>query len=445
MVQYRMTSALLCLSRQLSAPQLQPDLAAAGVRVLLVQREITNLVQNVVIHAPDVVIVDNPSPNSHWFQAIHILAQSAPCPVLMFTSDTDSGAIELATQSEVHVYVMNGYGANRLRSLIYLAQVRFRHVQAQRKAFDEIATRFEERKDVDRAKGILMQHQQLSDDDAFRVLRSQAMRSNQRLGQLSKQVIQSAHLAEAVNRAGQLRMLSQRVVKLHLLVRADVQRAHHAQLLAQSIQWVDTNVAHLRSSLSLPTFGDLLDQVVTAWSLLKDALTHHDGATAMDAHAEALLQGAERLTANLESAGQTPPLHVLNLAGRQRMLSQRYAKGVLQSMDQPSLTPLTPLAPSAPPEPTDVLAVLQATQQEFEAALTYLNALPLRSTAIQEGLREAGIAWVHLVAAARTLAPVQGRARAPSLDALAQSSESLLQLFDALAAHYEHSLDMLLS
>ena len=93
-------------------------------------------------------------------------------------------------------------------------------------------TRFEERKSVDRAKGILMQARQVSDDDAFALLRSAAMRSKQRLGQLSQQIIQSAQSADALNRAGQLRMLSQRLVKLQLLRNAGVQAAQQDALLA---------------------------------------------------------------------------------------------------------------------------------------------------------------------------------------------------------------------
>ena len=80
--------------------------------------------------------------------------------------------------------------------------------------------------------------QSLSDDDAFRTLRSAAMSSNQRMGQLSQHIIQSAHFAEVVNRSGQLRMLSQRLVKLHLLQAAQVQAPHHATLLQESVRWV---------------------------------------------------------------------------------------------------------------------------------------------------------------------------------------------------------------
>ena len=53
-------------------------------------------------------------------------------------------------------------------------------------------------------------------------------------------------------------MLSQRLVKLHLLQAAGVQAAHHAALLQESVQWVDSNFALLRKNLSQPTYGDLL-------------------------------------------------------------------------------------------------------------------------------------------------------------------------------------------
>ena len=80
--------------------------------------------------------------------------------------------------------------------------------------------RFAERKLVDRAKGILMRARQVSEDEAFRVLRAASMHSNQRVGQVSQHVIDAARFAEAVNRAGQLRMLSQRLVKLYALLGA---------------------------------------------------------------------------------------------------------------------------------------------------------------------------------------------------------------------------------
>src|SRR5205085_5482052 len=98
----------------------------------------------------------------------------------------------------IDVYVVNGYAPQRLRPLIHLAKVRFAHEQRLRAELAEATHRYEERKLVDRAKGILMRARQLSEDDAFRLLRTASMQSNQRVGQVSQQLIAAASGAEAV-------------------------------------------------------------------------------------------------------------------------------------------------------------------------------------------------------------------------------------------------------
>ena len=424
-----MTAALLYASHPISLSTIADDLAVAGISVLASVRDVTKLVQAVVLHAPDVVVCDEPYPSRQWFEAIALLEAAAACPVLVFTTDTDAGHIAQSVASGIHVYAVDGYSANRLRPMIVLAQARFQREQQQRKAFAEMSTRLEERKVVDRAKGILMHAQHLSDDDAFRVLRTSAMRSNQRMGQLSQQVIQSARVAESLNRAGQLRMLSQRIVKLHLLSAACPDRLQHAQNLQASLDWVDGNVALLRKTISLATFGDLLEQVQRPWQRLKAALVAADAS--VDTQAQALLDGAERLTAQLEAAGHVAPLHLLNLAGRQRMLSQRYAKFALQL-----------LAPTVYPAAA-VQAGMRAAQQEFESALTAFNAMPLTSVAIAQTLQAAGIDWLRMVAAANALQDPTAPLAPEVLDELASGSERLLQHFEQLAAHYESSLEML--
>jgi len=435
------TTALLCVAGQRGAPGLAADLHAAGVQVLATVHDTTKLVHDVAVHAPSVLVCDLPVPGAAWFKALGLLDQTVPTPVLLFTSDTDAASMHKALACGVHAYVVNGYGSARLRGLVQLVQARCAQVQSQRKAYDDLATRFEERKVVDRAKGILMEQQQLSDEDAFRVLRSGAMRTNQRLGQLSRHVIQSAQLAEALNRAGQLRMLSQRLVKLYLLQAAHVPSALHAEQLQSSLQRVADNFNYLESTLSQPGYADLLAPLMQTWKQLQAALhqalaqsaeaaAKADAGARIDRLAEDLLQGAERLSASLEGASPLPPLQLLNVAGRQRMLSQRFAKCTLLALGEPA--------------PGHALADCAAAQAEFERALTFLNGLPLSSQAIQDSLRDAGVAWLQMLAAARTLPGSSGEQRAHGLHTLALGSEDLLQRFETLAALYAHSLDMLL-
>jgi hypothetical protein len=355
--------------------------------------------------------------------------------VVVFTHDADAAHIERAVASGIHAWVVNGYSAQRLRPLMHLAQARFKREQALLDELKDVTTRFEERKAVERAKGILMSARQVSDDAAFEILRTASMHSNQRLGQVAQHIIQSAHFAEGVNRAGQLRMLSQRLVKHWLLRLAGVQATRHQTLQADSVQRIDANLALLGKNLSLPTFVDLLAPVVDTWKRLKKALKAEpapDQLAAIDLLAEQLLQHAERLTASLESAGSVAPLRMLNMAGRQRMLSQRFAKLAL----------LCALETGEPLQQRR--AEMEAVRQGFEQGLAYLNGLPLSTPDIRRTLEDAAEGWQALLAGADHVHRPAGRDRLLRLEGLAAASESLLDNFETLSAQYERSMQMLM-
>ena len=112
---------------------------------------------------------------------------------------------------------MNGHSPARLRSVIHLARARCRTEQLRNELVD-VSQRFAGRKLVDQARGILMSTRQLRDNEAYRVLRSTAMGAKQRIGQVAQQIITQAHYAEAISRAGQMRMLSQRCMRLYALI-----------------------------------------------------------------------------------------------------------------------------------------------------------------------------------------------------------------------------------
>ncbi|MBI2749802.1 MAG: type IV pili methyl-accepting chemotaxis transducer N-terminal domain-containing protein [Burkholderiales bacterium] len=433
-----MTSALIHVHGLKSVPPLVADLEAAGIQVQGVVDDRNQLLSSVVRHAPDVVVVDEPLLSDALFKVMEAIAQTAPCAVLVFTADSDVDHMERAIASGMHAYVVNGYGANRLRALIHLAQVRFRQDQTQRTTLQDLSVRLEERKMVDRAKGILMRTRQVSDDDAFQILRTASMHTNQRLGQVSQHIIHAAVFAEGVNRSGQLRMLSQRLVKLYVLQQAGVQAAQCAEQFQESVQRIDANLAHLGKNLSQSTYGDLLGQVVQTWTRLKPVLqagpatgTGDGNYAQTDELAEHLLQGAERLTAALESAGLAPPLRVLNLAGRQRMLSQRFAKYALLCL----LGDATLVQRAQ--------AGMDESRTAFEEALTYLNGLPLSTPEIRSALEAAGIGWLQMRDVVCQAQATSGAARLERLQALALVSENLLDVFERLSNHYEHGMQML--
>lgn len=304
-----------------------------------------------------------------------------------------------------------------------LAEARARHArEATLRAELAVArAQLEERKWIDRAKGVLMSARSMSEDEAFKLLRGAAMHANLKLVQVSRSVVDAARWAEAVNRAGQLRMLSQRLPALAAmrLLRIDGARTRAAQALARA----QDNVEFLAGFGLEGAQAAALAQTLRAWEALRAALTGNPNSATLqsaDARAEALLEAAEALTEQLEDQGGRRALGVVNLCGRQRMRSQRVAKEAL----------LAALAPDA-----ERSARLNALLGEFEQAMGDIEAAPLASPEIRAALDAAREGWLVLLRALR----------GGDSAALAYASETLLDHLDRLTESCEHSLQTLLS
>lgn len=406
------------------APALARDLEAIGMTARAVPA-LRTMVQDVILAAPDVVVCYETHPGDALFATAAALREAAPRPFVLFTAEPEVEAIERAAAAGVHAYVVDGYAPGRLRSVIHVAQARFRHEQALRAELAEVRDRFSERKLVDRAKGILMRVRDVPEEEAFRVLRSAAMQSKQRIGQVARQVIEATRYAEAVNRAGQLRMLSQRIVKLHAQECAGIAPAAARALREASVAQADANLALLGRSLSRATFGDLLEGVLGAFAALKEALRavpDPAGLGAVDAVAERLLGQAEALTRNLETAGFAAALRVINVSGRQRMLSQRMAKDAILSILGPR---------------PEAAAALRRAEADFEQGLAFLRAAPLSTAEIRSVMAEAVEAWAAFRAALRAPAASGGE--------IATLSETLLARFGDLTGLYEQGIQALMA
>lgn len=410
------------------APPVEQHLAAQGVPVVA-HSTAGRLVADAARGEANVVVAWEPYPAEGLLQAVESLQQHAPLPVLLFTDDADAGTLAAALHSGVHAYVVKGYDAVRLRPLLQLAQARFEREQAQRAAHADLADRFEERKLVERAKGILMREQQISEDEAFRQLRQASMLGQQRVGAVSRRVIDAARDADAVNRAGQLRMLSQRLVKLYALRCARTDAPQAEQLQEEASRRVAETVAGLGQALSRATFGDLLDAVEQSWAALQPTLRRVPQPAQLsvaDAAAEKLLVAADALTAALEAASPLRTLAVVNRAGRQRMLSQRLAKQAL----------LGSLCEGAVAQAAAAEAVRSV--EAFEQALRSLQQAPLSSPEIRTELDAAELAWRELLTGLGEASAADGRRR------IAEASERLLERFERLTALYARAAQSLL-
>lgn len=143
---------------------------------------------------PDIIIFNLETPSKQLLADLQTLIYRFPLPVIMFASDGNIDTINQAIKAEVSAYIIDGLEPNRINSVINVAIARFKHQQSLNNALEEARAKLEDRKQIDRAKAILIKTQNFSEDEAYHTLRKLAMDRNITLGEMAKNVIAMSEL-----------------------------------------------------------------------------------------------------------------------------------------------------------------------------------------------------------------------------------------------------------
>jgi response regulator NasT len=144
--------------------------------------------------APDVIIVDMQSPDRDVLEDMQRIHREQPRPIVMFVDESDGPSIRAAVRAGVSAYVVDGLRSRSVRPIVEVAIARFEEFQALRHELLEARESLEERKLVDRAKGILMQRKGVGEEEAYRLLRKAAMDGQLKLAELARRLIATAEL-----------------------------------------------------------------------------------------------------------------------------------------------------------------------------------------------------------------------------------------------------------
>jgi len=160
-----------------------------GVTVACTVEAPLELLRRIEEHRPDIVLIDTESPSRDVLEQLAAVSSTAPRPVVVFTDDSEQDAIRATLRAGVSAYIVDGIAPGRLDPIMRIAMERFQAEQMLRAELEDTRTRLAERKVIERAKGLLMERQRFSEEQAYQKLRSMAMSKNLKLSEVAQRIL----------------------------------------------------------------------------------------------------------------------------------------------------------------------------------------------------------------------------------------------------------------
>ncbi|MFC5497951.1 ANTAR domain-containing response regulator [Caenimonas terrae] len=173
---------------------LRIGLLEAGYNIVAVLPTDTFLAERLAQLQPDMIIVDAESEARDALEHVVVASRDARRPIVMFTNDDDTTHVKDAVAAGVSAYVVAGLSPERIRPILEVAMARFQHEQELRRELAHARSELNDRKLVDRAKGVLMQRQGMSEADAYAKMRRAAMDRGLKLGEVAQRILDVADL-----------------------------------------------------------------------------------------------------------------------------------------------------------------------------------------------------------------------------------------------------------
>lgn len=143
---------------------------------------------------PDMIIVDAESEARDTLEHVVMATRDERRPIVMFTNDDDQTLARDAVAAGVTAYIVAGLSSERIRPILDVAMARFQHEMALREELASAKTELRDRKVIDRAKGLLMQRQSLTEQEAYDKLRKTAMSKGLKLADVAQRMLDVADL-----------------------------------------------------------------------------------------------------------------------------------------------------------------------------------------------------------------------------------------------------------
>ncbi|MBX6311409.1 MAG: response regulator [Isosphaeraceae bacterium] len=178
----------------------QKILPLLGHAVVAVAKDGRELIEKCREQRPDLIITDIKMPDMDGIEAAAQIYRFAPVPVILVSAYHDADFIRRAEAEHILAYLVKPIKQADLEPAIAIAMRRFEQFQALRKEASDLKQALEDRKVIERAKGILMKKAGLDENDAFRRLQKLASDKNRKLIEIAHMILTAEEAFESPGR-----------------------------------------------------------------------------------------------------------------------------------------------------------------------------------------------------------------------------------------------------
>ncbi len=172
----------------------QEYLSASIYDVTAVTSELSDISRAALSGTVDIIMAVTDKRFDQLFSCIQQINLQNPVPVIVFTYEDSRDVIQSAIKVGVSAYIVDGLQAKRIVSIIDTSCFRFNEQQLVKKELEKTKNTLSERKLIDKAKGIVMQRSNISENDAYKAMRKMAMDKNIKMIELAKSVISASEI-----------------------------------------------------------------------------------------------------------------------------------------------------------------------------------------------------------------------------------------------------------
>lgn len=164
-------------------------LAHLGHEVVAVAENGKDLLQKCRATQPELIITDIAMPEMDGIEAVREICRQQSLPVILVSAHHDGEFIDRAMKEQVLAYLVKPIQKGDLQPAIALAMQRYREFQALHQQASDLRQALDDRKVIERAKGILMNRAGLNEPDAFRKLQLLSSEKNQKMVEIARMIV----------------------------------------------------------------------------------------------------------------------------------------------------------------------------------------------------------------------------------------------------------------